>query len=38
MIAYEFVSDCVDMIVPMTLTRILTTLAHMYSLVGWLRM
>ncbi len=38
MIAYKFVSDCLDIIVQMILTRIPKTLAHLYNLVGWLRM
>ena len=38
MIVHKFVSDCLDMISIDDLTRLLTTLAHLYNLVGWLKM
>ncbi len=38
MIVYKFVSDCLDMISIDDLTKLLTTLAHLYNLVGWLKM
>jgi hypothetical protein len=33
MTVYKFISDCLD-----TIDRLLTTLAHLYNLVGWLKM